>query len=1249
MKKLITLWSFLLLAGFTNINYAQLSVDALNTNYTINFDNSVTGVVNGPFAGSGLAPSPTAGQLDSDGWATNGMSDGSTAFGATATSGDYARGVSTGGVVSGGFYGFEVAAGNIAFGNQPTSSDWSPGSITLKVLNNTSSPIGAFDISYNIMVYNDQSRANSFNFAYSFDDVTYYDVPSLDYVSTELPDPSPAWVTVPKSFTISSINIPDAGYIYLRWHGDDVSGGGSRDEFAVDDIVVNASAGTVSSPTHLAVAFVNGGNSPTANQPFDVVVQAQDDSNIPQNTTSNVNVQLSLATGTGNLGGTLTGTILSGSNSVTVSGVTYDVAETGVSIIATDLGGGLDPGTSATFEVIPAPTSVANLAALRAGTLGEDYTVSGEVVLTFQQSFNNLKFVQDGSAAIQIYDPSGVITTAYNIGDGIINLTGTLTEYGNMLEFEPLQDPGTPNSTGNTITPEVITLADLNTNFENYEAELVKINSVTFTDAGGTFATGEVYPITDPSKGTFNFRTNFYDEDYIGTTIPNTVNLICLPNSRPDGDYVTSRSLADFEILGLPTIIKAYALNDTDVDVYYNIAPGSVNSGDFNMNGTTFTTFSGATIDAGNDKLVHLTGASPAMTGDATIDELIDDAYGSSYQFYAGITPIKYTNTTNPSGTISDDVWGTFTGVVSANDENNNVWISDASGAYNGVMIYDAALSSAVAVGDEILIAAQRSPFNNLTELGFPELLQIVSSGNTPFGPTLIDGSSITADNAVDTNPAESFEGQLVKINTFTVDSISAFGGNFACSWVGLFGTYVFYVGDNAGTFSLIVGSSYTSITGLVDYYWSAPYYRINPRSQDDIVGGVVPPTPDVIITEIMQNPAAVGDGDGEYFELFNNETTPVDITGWIIKDNDSDSHTIGSSLSIPAKGFVVLGNNGDPLANGGYVCDYVYTGFALANGDDEVVITMGNGAEVDRVEYDGGAVWPDPTGASMTYTGFASEDNNDGTKWVWSTFREASYDDSQTDKGSPGSNGYDQIVSGGFKLDLKVYLESPYVDPDSLSNYFRDNGMLPYYSPFSPILPYYGNNSPAWYLPEADTLSFVPFNASDWVLVELRDAATAAGATPGTVVAQMPALVLDDGTVVSMNGYMPLNVGESFTNDLYIVVWNLNHLGIMSSTGMSPVSETVMTYNFTSGSGQVYGGASGYKEVAPGVWGMASGDVNGDETINANDKVDGWATEVGEPAGYQGSNLFIDDQVNNQDKNEMWAPNSGMSSQVPN
>lgn len=218
---------------------------------------------------------------------------------------------------------------------------------------------------------------------------------------------------------------------------------------------------------------------------------------------------------------------------------------------------GFDPSNIAqgTYTII-VPIQVTNLAQLRAAYPSTDYyVVTGEVVLTFKQTFRNQKYIQDASAAILIDDVSGKITTSYNIGDGITGITGTIAEFGNMLQFTPAMNPGTATSTGNQIVPQVITINQMLTNFENYESELVKIVGATFADAGSPFANGLVYVISDNSKATGNFRTTFYDVNYIGTNIPSGAgNIIGILNSRADGDYITSRFLEDFEwALGEPS------------------------------------------------------------------------------------------------------------------------------------------------------------------------------------------------------------------------------------------------------------------------------------------------------------------------------------------------------------------------------------------------------------------------------------------------------------------------------------------------------------------------------------------------------------------------------------------------------------------------------------------------------------------------------------------------------------------------
>jgi lamin tail-like protein/flagellar hook capping protein FlgD len=170
-----------------------------------------------------------------------------------------------------------------------------------------------------------------------------------------------------------------------------------------------------------------------------------------------------------------------------------------------------------------------------------------------------------------------------------------------------------------------------------------------------------------------------------------------------------------------------------------------------------------------------------------------------------------------------------------------------------------------------------------------------------------------------------------------------------------------------------------------------------------------------VIISEIMQNPNDVTDASGEWFELYNSGGTTVDINGWTIKDAGTDSHVInnGGPLNITAGGFLVLGRNGDALTNGDVPVDYVYSGITLGNADDELVLLDNSitPVQIDSVAWDGGATFPDPTGASMVYLASPSADNNVGSNWGTATAREPNFGmaGAEVDFGSPGSNGGDQ------------------------------------------------------------------------------------------------------------------------------------------------------------------------------------------------------------------------------------------------
>jgi hypothetical protein len=185
------------------------------------------------FLGNGFSPAPGPDQLDSDSWAIIGLSDGDMAFGGTEISGDFARGSSAGGVTSGGIYGYTGSTDG-AIWIQPTGSDFSPGSITLKLCNQTGIPMTNLLVDYDVLILNDQDRANSFNFSWSLDDALYVNVPASDILSIELQDAS--LTTESRAINIAGISVADTDCMYLRWTAEDVSGGGSRDEFGLTNI-----------------------------------------------------------------------------------------------------------------------------------------------------------------------------------------------------------------------------------------------------------------------------------------------------------------------------------------------------------------------------------------------------------------------------------------------------------------------------------------------------------------------------------------------------------------------------------------------------------------------------------------------------------------------------------------------------------------------------------------------------------------------------------------------------------------------------------------------------------------------------------------------------------------------------------------------------------------------------------------------------------------------------------------------------
>jgi len=226
--------------------------------------------------------------------------------------------------------------------------------------------------------------------------------------------------------------------------------------------------------------------------------------------------------------------------------------------------------------------------------------------------------------------------------------------------------------------------------------------------------------------------------------------------------------------------------------------------------------------------------------------------------------------------------------------------------------------------------------------------------------------------------------------------------------------------------------------------------------------------------------------------------------------------------------------------------------------------------------------------------------------------------------------------VENGTTVQLKAFLEGPF-ESSVMSTTLNTIGLLPLSQPF---------NSAPWNYSGAETVSSLPANAVDWILIELRETSgLAATAVPSSIVAQQAGFLLSDGTVINIEENPQLRFNISINDNLYIVLWQRNHLGVMSAAPLVK-SGGVFEHDFTISNGQAYG-TDAQKEVGLSVWGLISGDVNSDGDVNNDDKTLSWENDAG-TAGFYKTDINLDGQVDNKDKLENWLPNDGRGCMVP-
>jgi hypothetical protein len=219
--------------------------------------------------------------------------------------------------------------------------------------------------------------------------------------------------------------------------------------------------------------------------------------------------------------------------------------------------------------------------------------------------------------------------------------------------------------------------------------------------------------------------------------------------------------------------------------------------------------------------------------------------------------------------------------------------------------------------------------------------------------------------------------------------------------------------------------------------------------------------------------------------------------------------------------------------------------------------------------------------------------------------------------------------------LDLKIYLEGAFNGTNMNTGL---NTILPASQPF--------NQAPWYYDGDEFNPTLGGSSVVDWILVELRETSGGAEmATGNTKIWEQACILMSNGSIVSADGFNLPRFDTMVMQNIYPIVQHRNHLDVMTANPLA-LTDSVYHYDFSTSAAKVYNGAAGYKELSPGLWGLVSGDGNGDGSIDILDK-ELWVGQAGK-AGYFSTDFKMDARIDNTDKNEYWRLNQTYSSQVP-
>jgi hypothetical protein len=234
-----------------------------------------------------------------------------------------------------------------------------------------------------------------------------------------------------------------------------------------------------------------------------------------------------------------------------------------------------------------------------------------------------------------------------------------------------------------------------------------------------------------------------------------------------------------------------------------------------------------------------------------------------------------------------------------------------------------------------------------------------------------------------------------------------------------------------------------------------------------------------------------------------------------------------------------------------------------------------------------------------------------------------------------PGVVSAAMAVDAGCTLDhfitqsvvrAKIFLEGFYDSGlGAMRTVLKDQEMLPLTRPYSGA-PYSYNGT--------ETLTTVPEDVVDWVLIELRD-----GADINTIRGRRAGLLRKDGQIIGLNGGLGVAFDNLLPEAFYITIYHRSHIAIVSSVA-ADLLDVSNVYDFTQ-DGSAALGTNQQKNIG-GVYALYAGDYNGSGIADVQD-YEAWKAQSSQIGGYGSTDADGNGVVNNQDHN-LWKRNENQT-----